>query len=200
MVLYLGLDPGRYPHEVFHYPVIRTVVRENLDVSKAARATHFLFTSRSAVNYWVYPIRGEVLAVGEGTAAALREKGLKARVAPKETQEGMVELLETLDLSGGYVFWPRSLLARPVIEEYLIKRNVPFTFLDLYETKHQRPEPVPNLADFDEIVFTSPSTVAAFLEIFGSLPTNKKLTPIGPVTAEAVSNALSLQRSSSPLP
>jgi uroporphyrinogen-III synthase len=39
---------------------------------------------------------------------------------------------------------------------------------------------------FDEIVFTSPSTVAAFKEIFGALPRGKKLVAIGPITEEAL--------------
>jgi uroporphyrinogen-III synthase len=50
---------------------------------------------------------------------------------------------------------------------------------------------VPNLAAFDEIVFTSPSTIEAFLAIFGALPRDKILTPVGPVTEAALRLALS---------
>jgi uroporphyrinogen-III synthase len=184
-ILYLGLDPSRYPRKVFHYPVIRTVLIERLDVSKVDFATHFLFTSRSAVKHWFrrFSVKGEVLAIGAATAAALREQGIEARVAPSATQEGMIELLETMELAHAYLFWPRSASARSVIEEYLTRRKVPFCALDLYETKEQQLKPVPDLNEFDEIVFTSPTTVEAFLKIFGILPRDKKLTPIGPVTA-----------------
>ncbi len=197
-ILYLGLDPSRYPQKVVHYPVIRTELIEGLDVSKADFATHFLFTSRSAVKHWfeLSSVNGQVLAVGMATAAALRQQGIEARVAPTATQEGIVELFETMDLSSSYLFWPRSALARSIIEEYLMKRNAPFCALDLYETKWQRLEPVPDLANFDEIVFTSPTTVDAFLKIFGAIPNDKKLTPIGPVTKaalEGVSDGLIIQ-------
>jgi len=159
-------------------------MRKNLDVSQAAMASHCLFTSRSAVHYWTYPIKGVVIALGNATAAALKERGIEAKVAPHPTQEGVVELLETLKLS--YLFWPRSSLARPVIEEYVKKKGIPFCFVDLYETIPQRPEPLPDLNDFDEIVFTSPSTVDAFLQIFGSIPRDKKLTAIGSVTESSL--------------
>jgi uroporphyrinogen-III synthase len=56
--------------------------------------------------------------------------------------------------------------------------------IDLYETVAQRVEPVPDLRLFDEIVFTSPSTVDAFFEIFGHIPSGKKIVAIGPVTAD----------------
>jgi len=188
-ILYLGLDPSRYPRKVFHYPVIRTVPVGALGVeAKVAwsSATHVLFTSRSAVKHWLAlsSVEGkEVLAVGPATAALL---GADTKIAPVATQEGVVDLLKTMDLSGTFLFWPRSALARPVVTDYLTNEKVPFYALDLYETKWQRPEPVPDLADFDEIVFTSPTTVDAFLNIFGTLPKDKRLTPIGPVTEKAL--------------
>jgi uroporphyrinogen-III synthase len=174
--------------------VIRTVLIERLKVPRTDFATHFLFTSRSAVKHWFSlssvksQVLAQVLAVGPGTAAALQERGIEAIAATQATQEGMVELLKTMDLENAFIFWPRSALARPVIEDFLKKIKVPFYALDLYETKWQRPEPVPNLEDFDEIVFTSPTTVDAFLKIFGAIPKDKKLTPIGPVTEAALSN------------
>jgi len=179
-ILYLGLDPSRYPRKVFHYPVIETVFYENLDVSKASLATHFLFTSRSAVHYWTYSIGAPVLAIGKATEAALKERGIKPILAPEATQEGMIALLETMEI--GFLFWPRSALARSILEEYLTKRGVPFFALDLYTTRVRKKGELPNLHDFDEIVFTSPSTVDAFIEIFGALPRDKKLTAIGPIT------------------
>jgi uroporphyrinogen-III synthase len=170
---------------VHHYPVIRTVPIKALDeAAKAAwaKATHVLFTSRSAVKHWslLASVEGKKgLTIGAATAALLEGS---AKIAPVATQEGVIELLKTIDLQNGLLFWPRSAQARPVLAEYLTKANIPFYALDLYETKWQKPEPVPNLDDFDEIVFTSPTTVNAFLKIFGPLPKDKILTAIGPVT------------------
>ncbi len=186
--LYLGLDPSRYSKKVTHYPIIETVPIQTLDEpTKAAWhfATHILFTSRSAVKHWFALssiAEQEVFAVGPGTLAALQELNVDATVAPFATQEGMIELLEATDLSKAYLFWPKSASARQVLGDYLKKRKLRFYAFDLYETRTQAPKPLPNLNDFDELVFTSPSTIAAFLQIFGAIPKHKKITCIGPVT------------------
>jgi uroporphyrinogen-III synthase len=191
--LYLGTDPSRYVHtgELVHYPVIRTVARKVLDealLKEALECNHWLFTSPNGVRHWfslnlllTYDI---TLAIGESTAAALRKRGIQARLATVATQEGMIALLETVDLQGARIGWPRSSQARPVLSEYCRKRKIPLLAIDLYEPVAQRLEPVPDLRLFDAIVFTSPSTVDAFLAIFGQIPRDKKIISIGPITAE----------------
>jgi len=191
--LYLGTDPSRYSHEgeLFHYPVIRTVPRKVLDealLQEALQCTHWLFTSPNGVRHWfslncsiAYDI---TLAIGLATAATLLERGVHARLAPIATQEGVIALLETVDLQGARIGWPRSSQARPILSEYCAAQRIPLVAIDLYEPVAQRLEPVPDLRLFDAVVFTSPSTVDAFLEIFGQIPWDKKIVPIGPVTAE----------------
>ncbi len=186
MILYLGLNP---PPGVFHYPVIRT---EKLDTPELQRAkelwpsfTHVIFTSQTAVRYWDLPLDGKtVIAIGEATASAL---SVPAVLAPSATQEGVIALLETLALQGAYLFLPHSKRSRPNLEQYLIEKGISHFVLDLYDTVLQKPLPVPDLSHFDEIVFTSPSTVEGFLYIYGKLPLDKKLTPIGPVTEKKIS-------------
>jgi uroporphyrinogen-III synthase len=190
-ILYLGTDPSRFVHkgELVHYPVIRTVPLQYCD-SKIEDCTHWLFTSPNAVRHWFQLVEGKpgrYLAVGPSTAVALSEVGVNALVAPHASQEGMIALLDTLDLHNAFFGWPRSSRARPLLAEYLTKQRIRFMPIDLYETVTQALEPKPNLCDFDEIVFTSPSTVDAFLEIFGPIPREKKITPIGPITAKRLS-------------
>lgn len=184
-ILYLGLDPTNWPEKnLVHYPVIRT---EKRNVSKALhvwpQCTHVIFTSRSAVRYWreeaVFFEKKKIIAIGKATAKELPHPSL---IAPRPTQEGVIELLEMLELKDAYLFLPRSRRARNTLPEYLKRKNICFFSFDLYDTVFQRPEPVPNLAHFDEIVFTSPSTVEGFLRIFESFPKHCKLTAIGPIT------------------
>lgn len=195
-VLYLGTDPSRYvcADHLIHYPIIQTIpiVRLEEDIrARSADCTFWLFTSPNAVRYWwdLSPMQWEgkeVYAVGPSTAACLAEKGLSAKTPVQATQEGLIELLECVDLERGSIAWPRSSLARPILSEYLNKRKVRYVAIDLYHTVFQRLEPVPDLEVIDEIVFTSPSTVRAFIEIFGEIPQGKKITSIGPVTKEAL--------------
>ena len=179
-ILYLGLKAKK---GTFHYPVIRTQKRAILPPFPQS-FTHIVFTSQTAVAYWPGPWDKEVIAIGEETAAALRKKGLKPLLAPEPTQEGVFELIRSLH---GFFLLPHSHRSRPHLVESLKVKKIPHFSFVLYETHFQCPKPIPNLADFEEIVFTSPSTVEGFLRIYKTLPSNKKLTPIGPITKKALS-------------
>jgi uroporphyrinogen-III synthase len=165
--------------------VIRTVFCGSVEPALALwpKFTHIIFTSQTAVCYWPGPWNKQLIAIGPSTAAALQAKGWEPLIAPEATQEGVIALLESID---GYFFLPRSRLARSALTDYLQARKTPFFAFDLYDTVFQKLEPVPDLAEFDEIVFTSPSTVEGFLRIYGALPRDKKLTPIGPITAKCL--------------
>ncbi|HLB53364.1 MAG TPA: uroporphyrinogen-III synthase [Chlamydiales bacterium] len=187
--LYLGLDP---PPHVFHYPVICTERIDSPFVAEAnlqwEKMTHLIFTSKRAVTYWeeMRPLRGDkvCIAIGPGTGDELKKRGIQPLIAPYATQEGVIAVIEEVEKKekDSFFFYPHSLGARPLLAEYLAKRGVRYLEFSLYRTLLQRKEPVPNPFDFDEIVFTSPSTVDGFLAIFGSLPKGPRLTSIGPIT------------------
>lgn len=197
-VLYLGTDPSNYSGEghLIHYPVIRVQPRP-IDREAFAQLvvyTHIIFTSKYSVQFFFAALKElslelgnqEIIAIGESTAKYIREKGVEPLVAPDATQEGVIELLSRKDLKQAYVFLPRSSLARDLLPNFLQGAGVRYRLCDLYDTLPQKPEPVPNLDEVEEIVFTSPSTVRAFLDIFGSLPKNKILTPIGRITGSQI--------------
>ena len=194
MTLYLGTDPSSVKHVegLIHYPVIRTIpvsVPSHIwdDFSEY---THILFTSKNGVSIFLAqcskPLTDkQLIAIGAATAARLHEFQVAPHfVAQEESQEGVIELLNQQDLTDAYMLYPRSSLARKKLENFFIERQVRYQVCDLYETQFQKLEPIPNLTDIKEIIFTSPTTVRGFLEIFGQLPHDKKLTCIGPVTEE----------------
>jgi len=193
VILYLGLDPSHFAHEgpLFHYPVIRT---RKLPLDPNVRRiwpqiTHVIFTSRTAVRYWweEEPEFGKraAIAIGSGTTGELTSRGMQPLVAPEALQEGVAQLLDTLDLSHAHILLPHSALARPFLRAYLAQRCAHFAF-PLYETVLQRLEPVPSLENIAEIVFTSPSTVTGFLKIYGKIPRHVRCKTIGPITQEAL--------------
>lgn len=187
-ILYLGTDPSRYIHtgELIHYPVIQTKRCATLD-PQVFQCTHLLFTSPNAVRHFfelASPMQAIYLAIGSSTASSLHKLGIQPLIAPFSTQEGMIALLDTLDLQNAFLGWPRSSRARTVLAKYLSRRGISYFDFDLYETMFQKPEPVPDLLSFDEIVFTSPSTVDAFFEIFGTIPWEKKIVSLGPITED----------------
>lgn len=197
MILYLGLDPSRYlcTKPLLHYPVIRT---EKMGFGDEicllwSQFTHVIFTSQTAVSYWFeekIPFDKQAIAIGRATARQLEMLGILPIVAEVETQEGVIALLEKMDLEGAFVFWPRSKRARPVLTRYLQDRGVFCCALDLYDTVLQKLEPVPDLKEVEEIVFTSPSTVEGFLRIYGELPTDKILRGVGPITRQVLESSV----------
>jgi len=190
-VLYVGTDPSRFSaaRDLVHCPLIETrplpicdSIRRDFDAF-----THVILTSPNAARILAsqMPLHiKKVLAIGVGTAEQIRCRCFAT--ASPETQEGMIDLLEKLPLENSYLFYPRSSLARPLLATYLKERGLRHQTYDLYETVYLKPHPLPLMDDFDEIVFTSPSTIKAFLALYGSLPKNKKFTCVGPITEQAL--------------
>lgn len=199
-ILYLGLEVPEHlsKEQVVHCPLIKIVARPKDDpaiieaYTQFQDYTHVIFTSKSGVAIFMeyarhfgmtsQEIQSKVyLSVGTQTAAALAAHDIKSLVAEEETAEGVVTELRKLDLSGASVLWPHSGLSRPIISTWLEQNHIRNCSVVLYDTIANL-EKVPDLKACDEIVFTSPSTVDAFLKLFGTLPKDKTLTCIGPVT------------------
>ncbi|MBS0653469.1 MAG: uroporphyrinogen-III synthase [Verrucomicrobia bacterium] len=214
-VLYLGTDPtqfaaqGHFDGHLIHYPVIQIVPKSpllpelKLAYDDLHDYTHLIFTSKNAVQIFFQHLKElglsgtiltnkTVIAIGAVTAARLNAHGtVPAHIAEQESQEGLVQLLNKLDIEDAYFFLPRSALSRPILARYFVEREIRFQACDLYDTKTLKAAPVPDLKQIDEIVFTSPSTVKGFMEIFGALPHDKKLLAIGPITENALREVFS---------
>lgn len=206
--LYLGTDPSYYKVQgvqMIHYPVIHIVPRMNFCVkvaySKLSSYTHLLFTSKHAVQIFFQQLNSlgisksllqsiTIIAIGRITARYVEKYTSCSFVAEEETQEGIIAFLRTQPLEKSHFFFPRSSLSRNVIIDFLQKNHILFQSCFIYDTVTWKKQPVLNLEGIDEIIFTSPSTVKAFLEIFSVIPLDKKLITIGPITQKALSEML----------
>ena len=204
-ILYLGLDPSRFVHEgvLTHHPLIQIQALPLEDVKEAFGThgawTHLIFTSQTGVSLFFEVCQKlkitlpplECIVVGKATEAKLRIYGeFKIRVAQKECAEGVVECLEKMDLKNAHLFFPHSTLARTTIVDFLKKEGISYTEALLYKPISLEKIPALKIEEFDEIVFTSPSIVDAYMKIFGRLPKQKKLTAIGVVTQKRMDNFL----------
>ena len=87
--------------------------------------------------------------------------------------------------------WPVA-VEQPWFEE----NKVCYTTTIFYHTQTNKAVVLPDLNLCDEIVFTSPSTVDAFIDLCGSLPEDIQLTPIGPITKNKLKECkVNLERS-----
>ncbi|MBA3723215.1 MAG: uroporphyrinogen-III synthase [Parachlamydiaceae bacterium] len=211
-ILYTGLDPShcKCDGEIIHIPLIKIepvlISDPNIQksISQFNEYTHVIITSKSVI-----PILGSFLtsfgfsindwkkkltiAVGQVTGHHLRQIGIEPEIiAQEETAEGIVKELNKLSLKNSCFFWPHSAQSRTVLSNYFEKRKIHYNACNLYHTQTAISSPLPDITIYDEIIFTSPSTIKAFLEIFGSLPQGVVLTSIGPVTKAYLENINSL--------
>ncbi len=180
--LYTGLDPARWASDkkIVHLPLIQIKPRP---IPKLSSYSHILFTSRSAVQIFCaqHKPTGTIIVVGEATAEALQIFGLEAsHVAPIACGEGVVELLKNLTIEK--LLYPHAAKTRSLIKTYLESLEIQHQTFILYDTVTHPYQTLPKLSQFDEIIFTSPTTVEAFIELYGALPTDIELRAIGPVT------------------
>lgn len=196
--LYLGTSPSAYDgrEDVFCCPIIEVVPKEIpfYIAQDMEEYTHFIFTSKNSLSLFSTLLQNlsflrnkKICVIGKETAKRCQSLGIvPTYVAKEETQEGMIDLLLRLDLQEAYVLFPKSSLARQKLENFFIEKEIRYQAFDLYDTVTKKPDLLPELDHFDEIVFTSPSTVQAFIDLFAEIPKNKKLTCLGPITKEAL--------------
>lgn len=205
-ILYLGLNPSHYQKErpMVHCPVIKIVPRakESLEIqevfSNIDEYSHIIFTSKNGVRIFFdcmetfgqprEKLKSKVIiAVGRITALVLEKEKISVDfVAGNECQEGIIDILSEIDLEGANILLPRSSIARPLLSEYLVRQEIKHKICPLYDTITHRPNELPDLKDVGEVIFTSPSTVDAFFEIFDRVPEDIQLTALGPITRDAL--------------
>jgi hydroxymethylbilane synthase len=141
------------------------------------------------------PDTTRVAAIGEATAAALRDYGVDPAVVAAESHgEGMVAALDGRIEAGQRVLLPVSSRARPVVLDGLTAIGADMTRVDAYDT-HIVSEPSSEVLALVEsgavgaMLLASPSAVEGFLVQFGTLLpvlSAASFVAIGPVTAAAM--------------
>lgn len=164
-----------------------------------------VLSSRSGVDAFFDRLRGAdrlalppVAAVGEGTAAALRDRGVEPRLVPKTfTTEA---LGRAMPRGSGRVLLARADIAPDGLEDALAAKGWTPVRVDAYRTKLARELPAEAVrrlrsGEVDAVTFTSASTVHGFVEatrsVFDATPPPRmpKAVCIGPVTSRACRDA-----------
>jgi uroporphyrinogen-III synthase len=161
---------------------------ENLD-----RYDWVVLTSTNGVDRFVRavggrPLRGQVAAVGPGTAAALAAAGLAPALLPTRfVAEGLLDVFPRGD---GRVLLPQAQAARPVLADGLRSAGWQVDVVVAYRSVPVAPPPgvVARARQADAITFTSGSTVAGYVAA-GSDAIPPIVVCIGPVTADAATAA-----------
>lgn len=211
-VLFTGLSKRRFfiDGTYFHLPLIKIKPMEDYrefdNYLKQIRKFDWLvFTSRYGVKYFFERLNQinldsrflsgiKIAGIGNSTACKLKQYGIVPDlVPPQESSKGLIsefkKIFSRTTNPGSRttrIFLPRSDLSDKGLSKELEKLGAEVTTSFAYRNVIREDLPDLNLEFFDEIMFTSPSTVRNFKKRYGSVPNGIKITCIGDVTSVEV--------------
>lgn len=187
--LYTGTNPDhcRETGLIIHAPLIRIVEtkpdhEEKKILHNLTIFNRIVFTSRYSVEHffnWLFDVNIDVRAlthlvidvIGKTTSEALRNKGLNIRpLSEDESSDGMLHFYRQNKVSGQKILLPRSDLGLSILPDGLEELGNDVTVLTVYRNEKPINLMIQNLDTFSGVVFTSPSAVSRFFEVYGSFP------------------------------
>ena len=171
-ILYTGLSPdySKFNEKIIHYPLIKVTgtgsPKINLEEYDA-----IIFTSKSAVRFFFFQSTNfvdcnqQILSIGTQTAKEITKFGYKADyIAEKADSDSLAKLVKRKKYKK--VLYPCSNISNNALHKF---KNVHPKII--YKTEFIN-QPKINLTDFKGVVFSSPSTVKSFLNLYKKIPNN----------------------------
>jgi uroporphyrinogen III methyltransferase/synthase len=196
-VLVLGTHPEKYSHlgTIVHRPMIKCAPVKDYsqldDAIKRIETFNWLFfTSANAVRFFFDRLHSsgadarslspmKVAVIGKTTAQQLLGFGIAADIVPDtESSAGLLDKFSTIDIKNKNVLLPKAKAASKELPEGLIKLGAKVDVVPVYQTIEMEPEDV-DFEHIDKILFTSGSTVKAFVKKFGKVPPHIKACCLG---------------------
>jgi len=207
-ILFFGLSPKRYFEDgiIFHVPLIEIKELDDYsefdeELKKIKEYDWIIFTSRFGVIHFFkrlfhlnYDARIlsdlNVAAIGNSTGNKLKRYGIIPDIIPKiESSYGLIEEFKKIDIKNKKILLPRSDISDKGLKVELEKMGCYVKSLICYRNVLPSNIPEIDFSLFDEMIFTSPSTVRNFKKIFGKLP-DISIKCIGEVTERALKNGV----------
>jgi uroporphyrinogen III methyltransferase/synthase len=199
-ILVLGMHPEKYKHlgSIVHRQIIDCVPLDDYSHAdqtlKHLDAFHWIvFTSTNGIRFFFKRLNAlgsdaralaptRVATIGKTTAESLAEFGIVADMVPDtESSAGLLEKFIAIGVKNNKILLPQSDIASAELPNGLVNMIAEIEKLTIYKTIEIEPPDV-DLDHIDQILFTSGSTVRAFVKRFGSPPPHIKVYCLGPPT------------------
>ena len=199
-VLVLGNHPEKYKHlgNIVHRPIIDCVALEDYleadAILKNAGAFDWIvFTSVNGAKFFFQRLHtigldaralapAKIAAIGNTTGKRLSEYGILPDMIPEnESSAALLKEFGKLNMKGKKVLLPQAEISSKELPEGLRKAGAIVEKAAVYRTVQLDPGEV-DFSFIDQILFTSGSTVRAFVRKFGKVPPNVKAYALGPST------------------
>ena len=199
-ILLPGTHPEKYQHlgTIIHRPFIKLVPIEDYIAADAvlkdpAPYDWIVFTSTNGVKYFFERLNAigldarslhsnKVAAIGATTAEMLRGCGVLADMQPElESSAGLLGEFDKVGVEGKRILLVKPEVGSPVLLEKLAAAGADVEVVVVYKNIDIEPEPT-DFDYIDQILFTSASTVRAFMKRFGAVPEGLKIYCLGQPT------------------
>lgn len=206
-VLFTGISGQRFFKEglIFHLPLIKIEPLESYQefdrlLKDIETYGWIVFASRFGVQYFFerlnkigYDARKlkniKIAGIGNSTYSRLLNFGILADLVPQEeSSRGLLAELKKINLEGKKIFLPRSDISDKGLEKGFKEMGAKVTSSFAYRNVMPQDLPELDFDFFDEIIFTSPSTVRNFKRKYRVLPKGIKVSCIGEVTRQEAKN------------
>jgi len=201
-ILLPGTHPEKYQHlgTIIHRPLIKLVPIEdyteadkplkNLDafdwiVFTSTNGVKFFFERLNAIRLDARALHSvKVAAIGATTAEMLRSYGVLVDMQPEsESSAGLLEEFEKIGVAGKKILLVKPEVGSPVLFDKLSAAAAFVEVVVVYKNIDIEPQET-NFDFIDQILFTSGSTVQAFLRRYGSVPEGLKVYCLGQPTLD----------------
>jgi len=201
-ILLPGTHPEKYQHlgTIIHRPFIKLIAIEDYSAADAVLRDlspydWIVFTSTNGVKFFFERLNAvgldsralssnKVAAIGATTAEMLRGFGVLADMQPKlESSAGLLEEFDKVGIKGGKVLLVKPEVGSPVLFERLTAAGAEVEIVVVYKNIDIEPEPT-DFDYIDQILFTSASTVRAFIKRFETVPPGPKVYCLGQPTLD----------------
>ncbi|MBR2260364.1 MAG: hydroxymethylbilane synthase [Paludibacteraceae bacterium] len=174
-----------------------TTVLQNID-----RFDYIVFTSRHGVKCFLEQVNKDdfatqlakvkLISVGSVTTQSLNAVGLTPEYeSDTESAEGIIHYFKEKDITGKKILLPRSSIGITTLPRELEKMGNEVVDLPIYETLiNTDTDLIEDMSVFNEILFSSPSGIAAFKIRYGRLPKDIPLTCKGKTTEKEMIDSL----------
>lgn len=187
-ILLLGNHPERYAHlgVIVHRPIIRCVESDSSEqtsqiLQNAGKYHWIVFTSGNGIQYffkklYAAGLDGRIFAntkfavIGQASGQRLMEFGIKANLcAAVESSKGLLDAFGNVDIAGMSILLPQADVSSEELPEGLTRNGAKVEKLPVYKTIEIETDDV-DMNYINQILFTSGSTVRAFVKKFGAIP------------------------------
>lgn len=190
---------NRAGEQIIHTPLIelKKVVMDSHDRRMLLRFDYgwIVFTSRHGVRFFFEMLdeagvdirrlsHVRIASVGAVTSQTLSEYHLFPDFeSPTDSAEGVLEYFRTHPADDKRILLPRSNKKLSFLSDGLRSMGYQVTDITVYENRIKRDAGKVTLRDFSKILFSSPSGVEAFKEIYGEFPEGALLVAKGETTS-----------------